>query len=40
MTNAPLGKAIERLIAVVGKENAITGAAEMDPYLHEWREPC
>jgi FAD/FMN-containing dehydrogenase len=30
--------AIERLIAVVGRENAITVAAEMEPYLHEWRE--
>ncbi len=29
---------IERLIAVVGRENAITVAAEMEPYLHEWRE--
>jgi FAD/FMN-containing dehydrogenase len=29
---------IERLVAVVGRENAITNAAEMEPYLHEWRE--
>src|SRR5687767_13752416 len=39
MTRAPApGEVIERLITVVGKENAITSAAEMDPYLHEWRE--
>ena len=32
------GKVIERLITVVGKEHAVTSAAEMEPYLHEWRE--
>jgi FAD/FMN-containing dehydrogenase len=32
------GTAIERLISVVGRENAITDNAEMQPYLHEWRE--
>src|SRR5687768_13854212 len=35
---AARGEALERLIAVVGRDNAITSPAEMEPYLHEWRE--
>ncbi len=34
----PTAETLQRLIAVVGQNNAITDATEMEPYLKEWRE--
>ena len=34
----PTAETLQRLIAVVGQNNAITDATEMEPYLREWRE--